>query len=516
MKTKKAPLLPDEANNKAFRSQTTLGAAVAVLLLVAVGVIFYSSIFQFTESARLRQQSYQTQLYLERIISDLKDAETGHRGYVLTGKPSYLQPYERALEALRDDWEQLARNKPESNAQDQSMRSLKKLADAKLEEIQASLNIYKVQGRAAATAQINQDQGKKLMDQIRGLINEIETHETRQVALRNEQLETDVRNTVIVSVIIGLLGLLLFIIIITMLVREASTRMRLYHLLELEVLERKRANEQLELEVERRQQANQWLQQEMEEKEQAKSLIDELNRALEAKVANLDAVNKELEAFSYSVSHDLRAPLRSIDGFSQAFLNKYGATLDSNGRDYLDRVRANSQRMAQLIDDMLQLSRLTRGEVNLTEVNLSQLAEEVIEENRQQEPERQVEVVIQPNLCAMADKRLIQAVLQNLLNNAWKFTSQHETARIEFGSFEENSNTVYFVKDDGAGFEMEYVEKLFGAFQRLHAMHEFPGTGIGLATVQRIIHRHGGKVWAEGELEKGATFYFTLNAELMD
>lgn len=502
MTTQRTSIPTEDAHHQAFRPQTTIGAIVAVLLILAVGVIFYLNIFKFADSAKLRQESYLTQLYMERFFSDLKDVETGHRGFILTGRESYLEPYNKALISIDQNWHKLVQHRTDAGDKSKKLLHLKQLADAKLAEIKKCLTIYRTEGKAAAIASINSDQGKKLMDKIRVQINEITEAETREVELQSEALQTDTRNTILFSVIMGLLGLFLFLFIIILLVRESNTRMRLYNRLELEVLERKRVNEQLELEAEKR--------------ERTKTRIDELNKSLEAKVNNLDAVNKELEAFSYSVSHDLRAPLRSIDGFSQAFLNKYGETLDDNGKDYLNRVRANSQRMAQLIDDMLQLSRLTRGEINLSTVNLSQLAEEIIEENRQQEPNRQVEAIIQPELIVEGDKRLLQAVLQNLLNNAWKFTSQHHTAKIEFGSFLKNAKPVYFVRDDGAGFEMEYVEKLFGAFQRLHAMHEFPGTGIGLATVQRIIHRHGGKVWAEGEPDKGATFYFTLNTELLD
>lgn len=502
MTAKRTSIPMEDAHNQAFRSQTTIGAVVAVLLILAVGVIFYINIFKFSDSAKLRQESYLTQLYMERFFSDLKDVETGHRGFILTGRESYLEPYNKALISIDKNWHHLVQHQTASGAKPKKLLHLKELADAKLAEIKKCLTIYRTEGKTAAINLINSDQGKRVMDKIRVQINEITEAETREVELRNEMLQTDTRNTILFSVALGLLGLFLFLFIIILLARESNTRMRLNNRLELEVLERKRINEQLK--------------QEAEERERSKAQIDELNKTLEAKINNLDAVNKELEAFSYSVSHDLRAPLRSIDGFSQAFLNKYGDTLDDNGRDYLNRVRANSQRMAQLIDDMLQLSRLTRGEINLSQVNLSQLAEEIIEENRQQEPNRQVEVIIQPELIVEGDKRLLQAVLQNLLNNAWKFTSQHETAKIEFGSFLKDAKPVYFVRDDGAGFEMEYVEKLFGAFQRLHAMHEFPGTGIGLATVQRIIHRHGGKVWAEGEPEKGATFYFTLNIELLD
>lgn len=238
--------------------------------------------------------------------------------------------------------------------------------------------------------------------------------------------------------------------------------------------------------------------------------IRKLNDDLARRAAELAAANRELESFSYSVSHDLRAPLRSIDGFSQALLEDYGEGLDAVGKDYLRRVRAASQRMGTLIDDMLALSRLTRGEMIRTEVDLSEIAGKIASGLKASDPGRHVEFVIQQGLTASGDARLLEAVLQNLLGNAWKFTSQAPSSRIEFGETAVGEETAYFVRDNGAGFDMAYVGKLFGAFQRLHAATEFPGNGIGLATVQRIVHRHGGRVWAEGEVGKGATFYFTL------
>jgi light-regulated signal transduction histidine kinase (bacteriophytochrome) len=224
----------------------------------------------------------------------------------------------------------------------------------------------------------------------------------------------------------------------------------------------------------------------------------------------LQAANKELEAFSYSVSHDLRAPLRSIDGFSQVLLEEYQEKIDDQGRDYLNRVRLASQRMAQLIDDMLTLSRVSRGEINLQQVNLSTMAKDIADELCSTQPGREVRFIIQEGIEVLGDARLLRTVFENLLGNAWKFTSNHPTACIEFGMQLQNEMTAYFVRDDGAGFDMKYAQKLFGAFQRLHTSSEFPGTGIGLATVMRIIHRHGGKVWAEGVVDKGAIFYFTI------
>lgn len=241
-----------------------------------------------------------------------------------------------------------------------------------------------------------------------------------------------------------------------------------------------------------------------ERAERASLQLEEANRGLEA-------ANHELEAFSYSVSHDLRAPLRSIEGFSQILLEDYSDNLDREGVGYLGRVKAASRRMSELIDDLLQLSRVTRAPMERAEVNLSSLARVVMAELGREYPERKIETVIRQSPEARGDERLLRVVVENLLANAWKFTSKNEDgARIEFGSTSKGGSTAYYVRDDGAGFEMAYAEKLFGAFQRLHTEDEFEGTGVGLATVARIVRRHGGEVWAEGEPGKGAIFYFTL------
>ena len=225
----------------------------------------------------------------------------------------------------------------------------------------------------------------------------------------------------------------------------------------------------------------------------------------------LEAANKELEAFAYSVSHDLRAPLRSIDGFSQALLEDCVGLLNEQGKDHLNRIRAASQRMGQLIDDLLSLSRATRDKLRCESVDLSALALGSADEVRKIWPGRQVELVVAPGLQAQGDPQLLRILFDNLLGNAWKFTNKRERATIEVGALSHDGTTAYFVRDNGVGFDMAYVDKLFAPFQRLHAMTEYPGTGIGLATVQRIIHRHGGRVWAEGKVDEGATFYFTLD-----
>lgn len=236
-----------------------------------------------------------------------------------------------------------------------------------------------------------------------------------------------------------------------------------------------------------------------------------LEELVEERTNELTAVNKELEAFSYSVSHDLRAPLRSIDGFSQAMLEDYAVTLDDTGHDYLRRIRAAAQKMGQLIDAMLDLSRVTRRELQKETVDLSAIAQDALKELQNSEPEREVACTIQPGVPAKGDRQLLRIVMANLLGNAWKYTSKHSQAQIEFGSKVENGETIYFVRDNGAGFDMAYADKLFGAFQRMHRDDEYPGSGVGLATVSRIINKHGGRIWAESAPGKGATFYFTLD-----
>ena len=246
------------------------------------------------------------------------------------------------------------------------------------------------------------------------------------------------------------------------------------------------------------------------EKRKAEEKIKNLNLALERRATELIAVNKELETFSYSVSHDLRAPLRSIDGFSKALQEDYNDKLDTLGKDYLNRICAASQRMGQLIDDLLNLSRVTRWEMKLEQVDLSNLAQIISAEIKAAQPKRQVEFQITPGLSIQGDARLFRVIMENLFGNAWKFTGRIAKAKIEFGVIYCEDKPVYFVRDNGAGFDLTYADKLFGAFQRLHTLAEFPGTGIGLATVQRIINRHGGKIWAESILNNGATFYFTI------
>jgi PAS domain S-box-containing protein len=254
--------------------------------------------------------------------------------------------------------------------------------------------------------------------------------------------------------------------------------------------------------------------QDITEQVSAREEIRHLNTRLEQRVldrtAELTAANRELESFAYSISHDLRAPLRSIDGFSHLLEDEYGERLDAQGRDYLGRVRRAAQRMGGLIDDILDLSRITRQEMRRVRVNLGQIAEDLIDERHRAEPQHRVEVALATDCIASGDPQLLRVMLQNLLENAWKYSSKADAPRIEFGCEQSAGETVYFVRDNGVGFDMKYADRIFSPFQRLHKPEEFEGSGIGLATVARIVHRHGGRIWTESEPGKGATFRFTL------
>lgn len=236
----------------------------------------------------------------------------------------------------------------------------------------------------------------------------------------------------------------------------------------------------------------------------------ELERRVVERTTQLEASNKELEAFTYSVSHDLRAPLRAIDGFSRILLRDYAEQLPDAAKRYLNLIRDNSQKMGQLIDDLLTFSRLNRQSINRQPIDLARMVHSVLEELSVEQNNRQIEFVLGDLPPCQADPALLKQILANLISNALKFTGQREVAHIEVNYQKSDNELIYYIKDDGAGFDMAYADKLFGVFQRLHRADEYPGTGVGLAIVQRIVHRHGGRVWAEAEVDKGATFYFTL------
>jgi light-regulated signal transduction histidine kinase (bacteriophytochrome) len=253
------------------------------------------------------------------------------------------------------------------------------------------------------------------------------------------------------------------------------------------------------------------------ERKAAEEKVRQLNIELEGRVrqrtAALETANRELEAFAHSVSHDLRAPLRGIDGWSQALLEDYSAVLDAQGHKFLDRVRSEAQRMGTLIDDLLHLSRVSRAQLIPSAVDLSALAQTIVHRLQEAHPDRSIEFIVAPQMTCTGDPRLLEIALTNLLENAVKFSGPSRLPRVEFGKSECDGISFYFVRDNGVGFDMAFTGTLFAPFQRLHKSSEFPGTGIGLATVQRVINRHGGRIWAESQVGSGATFYFTLGED---
>jgi len=250
------------------------------------------------------------------------------------------------------------------------------------------------------------------------------------------------------------------------------------------------------------------------QRQQNDEAIRQLNAELEQRVrlrtGELESANRELESFAYSVSHVLRTPLRGIDGYSQLLLEDYNQRLDAQGQEYLGNIRRATAQMGQLINDLLKLSRVTRHEMHYELFDLTAKASELLENLRHQNPHRQVEQIIQPDMLVFGDANLLLVALENLTSNAWKFTSKNPHARIEIGEIQQDRQRIFYVRDNGVGFDMKYSHKLFAAFQRLHNVEDFEGTGVGLATVQRIIQRHLGQIWAEGAVNQGATFYFTL------
>jgi light-regulated signal transduction histidine kinase (bacteriophytochrome) len=251
--------------------------------------------------------------------------------------------------------------------------------------------------------------------------------------------------------------------------------------------------------------------------EALQQMNETLERRVEERTRELAISNRELESFAYSVSHDLRAPLQVIDGFSRALISRYGQALDAQARHFFERIRENTRQMGELIDDLLSLARVTRSEIRAERVELTSRCGEIVERLRQRDPQRQVDVEIDQEINCSGDPKLLSIVLENLIENAWKFTGRTPTARIRIGRrTRKDGENVIYVADNGAGFDMAYSSKLFNPFQRLHAASEFEGTGIGLATVHRIVTRHGGRVWAESSPGQGATFHFTLNAGASD
>lgn len=579
------------------------GLAAALVLLGVVGAIALRSVAGTDESAGWVSHTLEVESTLQQTLVNLIDAETGARGFALTGRDAYLEPYDSALVHTAGLITHLRALTVDNPAQQRRVAELDSLAGARLKLLAGLIATRRRLGLEGAARQAATGEGKDVMDRIRGVIvamsgDERQLLDRRSAALlaaarlargmvwlgmalavavafvsalfigrdlagrrRAEQalMESERRLFQILEAIpIGV-----FVVdaaghphyanrasrdLLGKGIVPAATGEQLAEVYQVHVagtgepypsprlpivralqgehvavadLEIHQTDRIVPLEV--------WASpvrdhagrvvfavaafSDITERRQAQADIDRLNAELSGRVTELQALNHELEAFSYSVTHDLRAPLRSIDGFSKILLEDYASQLDATAQDSLRRIRAATQRMGELIDGMLTLAHVSRAELTREVVDLSALARAIADELHRAEPDRQVDVVVADGLVTAGDARLLRAVLENLMGNAWKFSRQRPRARIEVGVQSAGDGRAYYVRDDGTGFDMAYVGKLFGVFQRLHGMAEFEGTGIGLATVQRIVRRHGGRVWAEGAVDRGATFYFTLSSD---
>jgi signal transduction histidine kinase len=462
-----------------------LGMLAAIFVVLANTWVAARSLSTMFSTQSWLAHTLETLAQTEAIALQNRAADAASRGFLLTGDDLYKQRYDDAISKLEAGVSSLQKLTIDNPGQQERIKYLRVRVAAKTEAIDAAIAVQQVTPGAAINQSILQ---QALSDNpgtgqsVQWCLNEVEHEERALLDGRTTAAQLARKQLSLTFILAAVLDLILLIVAFELLIRTYRSRREL-----------------------------------ADRATQIIHLNDELvatNASLEVRVAErtreLQVSNQELEAFSYSVSHDLRAPLRTIDGFSLALKEDFSDKLNEEGQDYIDRVRGGVQRMGQLIDALLQLSRVTRSDIQREHFDISQLAANVFTELKSAEPERDVEWTAQPGINVNADPRLLRVAFENLIGNAWKFTSRLPKARIEFGSAERDGKIVYFIRDNGAGFDMQYVDRLFTAFQRLHGDRDFKGSGIGLATVSRIIRRHHGTIGAESEIGQGATFYFTL------
>jgi len=464
-----------------------------VLLLVAALIVFLNAWWAFQAVRTLATNAYwlahswQVVHQVERVLGSAVNAETGERGYLISGMDSYLEPYTIARQELPGELAHLQSLTSDNPTQQARIQDLRATLQRRFAVLQRAIDMRQHGGPDLSTPLLSGGPGKIEMDHIRAICDAMEAEEDRLLAIRTASTIASRQRAQVTVVVAASLDFLLILFGFGQFVRERRLRVAA-----------ETAGERLLLA--------------QKETEARAAEIRSLNETLEDRVrvrtAELERINRELEAFSYSVSHDLRAPLRTIDGFSLALQEDYAATVGDTGRDYIQRVRGGVQRMGQLIDALLQLSRITRAEIIREDFSMSGLAESVASDLQEQSRDRDLSFDIEPGLTAYADPRLTRIALENLMGNAVKFTSKVPQAKVRFGW--DTTQNAWYVRDNGAGFDMIYADKLFGAFNRLHGDKDFKGSGIGLATVARVVHGHHGRIWANSAVNQGATFWFTL------
>ena len=424
---------------------------------------------------------------VELMMSVVSDAASGTRGFTYTRDPRFLATYRRAQQQLPGIIDELQHLTSDNRSQQPRIQEIRKTIDFRLALLARISAQEQAHSLSVAEVVANATQTRAVMDHLRFMANDMETEEHRLLVDRQAEAghsSTKTRRSLAVA---SLIDFLLIVLMFRYFARERSLRVSTEFIAGR--LDEARADAERNA-------------------AEIQLLNTTLERRVQERTAELATANRELEAFSYSVSHDLRAPLRTIDGFSLALEEDYAAVVDATGRDYISRVRAGVQRMGHLIDALLQLSRITRSDLVREDFDISKLASSVVANLREENRGRTIACVVEPGLSANADPRLLQVALENLLGNAVKFSSKVANASIEFGY--DPTHTAYFIRDNGAGFDMHYADRLFTAFNRLHGDKDFKGSGIGLATVARVVQRHHGRIWAESAVGHGATFWFTL------
>ncbi|HEU4636784.1 MAG TPA: CHASE3 domain-containing protein [Edaphobacter sp.] len=474
-------------NSKPSRLLVPALLVFAALLVSLNAWLGFSAIQSLHDSEFAVAHTWQVINQVESIMSSAKDAETGSRGFLITGDDRYLEPYRIARQTLPGELNQFAALTANNPFYRSQLTELRAVLEQRLNLLQQGIDLRRNTDRETVRAFVLNGTGKVEMDHLRRIADAIEAEERRLLAIRTERADRDNRNGHYIVALASLLDLLFIAFLFRYFTAERAMRLAA----EVDAENLSRARQEADARA-----------------AEVRSLNESLEKRVWERTQELEAINKELEAFSYSVSHDLRAPLRTIDGFSLALQEDYQDLVDATGRDYIHRVRSGVQRMGQLIDALLQLSRITRAEITRERFNLSELAESVASVLKEEHPAQDIQFNIEPGLEAEADAGLIRVALENLFGNAIKFSSKKPNSRIEFGWNPEKK--AYFVRDNGAGFDMYYANKLFNAFNRLHGDKDFRGSGIGLATVARIIHRHHGTLAGEGVVDHGATFWFTL------
>jgi signal transduction histidine kinase len=469
---------------------------VAAVCLVAVNTwLAFNSLRVLEQSQYWVEHTYQVIAQVEIILGSVKDAETGQRGFLITGDDQFLQPYKDALGDLPGELDSFQTLTADNAAQQRWIAEMRVRVFRRLALLQKGIEMRRGGENQSEAALAATGGGKVEMDALRGLANQMENEERRLLAVRTRDAQSNRLKARITVGFASALDFALLLFVFRYFIRERGLRVA------------------SELQAKTLADTNFKLAQASSLAEAKANEVRALNATLEERVrqrtAELETSNRELEAFSYSVSHDLRAPLRTVDGFSLALEEDYADAVDLTGRDYIARVRSAVQRMGQLIDALLQLSRITRAELDRATFDMSELANSIAAAIRLENPGRQIEFRIEPGLSAAGDSRLMRVALENLLGNSVKFTSKISAALVEFGWDQEEN--AFYVRDNGAGFDMDYAGKLFGAFHRLHGDKDFKGSGIGLATVARVIHRHHGRIWALAAVNRGATFWFTVS-----